>query len=177
MGEAHTHLQLQACTDSQPLCSSSSRPTQSSAGPDSPHPRSRQQLPVVQSLHQQPIRAYSSPLLRQQHAPLIRPRQPEIAGAVSLALVPHCFFMLYYFLLNVGPDKDVIILHFLNHQDISWPAITPSSFLFLCSVWAVSASGWCFSSFSADIMLHKQWVSAVLCCKAGGQGLEFLRCQ
>lgn len=42
MGEAHTHLQLQACTDSQPLCSSSSRPTQSSAEP-APPPQSPQQ--------------------------------------------------------------------------------------------------------------------------------------
>lgn len=41
MGEAHTHLQLQACSDSQPPCSSPSQPTQSSASLVFPHSHSR----------------------------------------------------------------------------------------------------------------------------------------
>lgn len=89
MGEAHTHPQLQARTDSQPLCSSAGQPTQSPAKPDSPTPTPTQDIPYLQlwaftSLSFQLTFAISRP----KHAPCVRgssalwtcmcPLQPEL---------------------------------------------------------------------------------------------------
>ena len=65
MGEAHTHPQLQARTDSQPLCSSARQPTQSSAKPDRPTPTPTQDIPYLQ------LRAFHQPLHPVSDEPLL----------------------------------------------------------------------------------------------------------
>lgn len=54
VGEAHTHPQLQARTDSQPLCSSArqTQPVISQTRPSYPHSHSRHPLPAAPSFHQ-----------------------------------------------------------------------------------------------------------------------------